>query len=192
MVDFDPTIYPLPPAPYGGHEWARDRTGAFVCKHCDLSAYGESKPCTAHHWLAPDIGNGATCTRCGIKNCEQGSGKPCPRAFPRLSDRPAQEPQRGGPVHISTAIAEAEARYRQKEAEATAITIQAQPIAMLLWCPECGQRHIDEGDFAHKPHHTHACQNCGLNWRPAVVATVGVRFLPGFKNVTASNSETLQ
>lgn len=31
-------------------------------------------------------------------------------------------------------------------------------------------------------HHTHACQHCGMVWRPAVVPTVGVYFLPGFKN----------
>lgn len=59
-----------------------------------------------------------------------------------------------------------------------------QPIPMLLWCPAhgCGARHIDEGDFATKPHHTHACQSCGMVWRPAIVPTVGVAFLPGFKN----------
>lgn len=56
------------------------------------------------------------------------------------------------------------------------------PIPMLLWCPACGERHIDEGEFATKPHHTHACQHCGMVWRPAIVATVGVGFLPGFKN----------
>lgn len=54
---------------------------------------------------------------------------------------------------------------------------------MLLWCPACGQRHIDEGEFATKHHHTHACQKCGMVWRPAVVYTVGVQFLPGFKNL---------
>ncbi len=58
-------------------------------------------------------------------------------------------------------------------------------IPMLLWCPECSQRHIDEGEFATKPHHTHACQHCGHVWRPAVIDTAGVRFLPGFKNDTA-------
>ena len=57
-----------------------------------------------------------------------------------------------------------------------------EPIAMLLWCPSCGERHIDRGVFEKKPHHTHACQRCGMVWRPAIVATVGVRFLPGFKN----------
>lgn len=39
-----------------------------------------------------------------------------------------------------------------------------------------------DGEFATKPHHTHSCQFCGLTWRPAVVCTVGVRFLPGFRN----------
>jgi len=55
-------------------------------------------------------------------------------------------------------------------------------IPMRLPCPECGTLHIDEGEFATKSHHTHACQNCGMVWRPAVVPTVGVRFLPGFKS----------
>lgn len=56
------------------------------------------------------------------------------------------------------------------------------PIPMLLWCPECGHRHIDVGEFETKVHHTHACQNCGHVWRPAIGATTGVKFLPGFKN----------
>jgi hypothetical protein len=59
---------------------------------------------------------------------------------------------------------------------------EAGPIPLLLWCPACHARHLDEGEFAEKPHHTHACQSCGLAWRPAVAATVGVQFLPGFKN----------
>jgi hypothetical protein len=59
---------------------------------------------------------------------------------------------------------------------------KVQPIPMLLTCPSCGERHIDTGDFATKPHHTHACQHCGMVWRPALVPTVGVRFLPGFKD----------
>lgn len=56
------------------------------------------------------------------------------------------------------------------------------PVPMVLFCPECTERHIDAGEFAEKPHHTHACQSCGFVWRPAVVATVGVRFLPGFRD----------
>lgn len=56
------------------------------------------------------------------------------------------------------------------------------PVPMLLSYPMCGERHIDVGAFATKVHHTHACQGCGHVWRPAVIATSGVRFLPGFKN----------
>lgn len=56
------------------------------------------------------------------------------------------------------------------------------PVDMILTCPSCGGRHIDEGEFATKVHHTHACQHCGMVWRPALVLTVGVQFLPGFKN----------
>jgi predicted RNA-binding Zn-ribbon protein involved in translation (DUF1610 family) len=57
-------------------------------------------------------------------------------------------------------------------------------IPMILTCPQCGERHIDEGEFADVAHHTHACQGCGFVWRPAKVNTHGVQFLPGYKNVT--------
>ena len=57
-----------------------------------------------------------------------------------------------------------------------------EPIPMRIPCPRCAELHIDDGEFATKAHHTHACQHCGEVWRPAIVATVGVRFLPGFKN----------
>jgi hypothetical protein len=56
------------------------------------------------------------------------------------------------------------------------------PVPMILHCPECRARHIDAGEFATKWHHTHACQHCGMVWRPAIGPTIGVQFLPGFKN----------
>jgi predicted RNA-binding Zn-ribbon protein involved in translation (DUF1610 family) len=59
-------------------------------------------------------------------------------------------------------------------------TIQGTP--MLLTCPCCGKRHIDRGEHATRLHHTHACQHCGTVWRPALIDTVGVDFLPGFKD----------
>lgn len=62
-----------------------------------------------------------------------------------------------------------------------AVNSRPAPIPMRLPCPVCGKLHIDVA-FATKPHHTHACQECGCVWRPAVVHTVGVRFLPGFKD----------
>lgn len=58
-----------------------------------------------------------------------------------------------------------------------------EPIPMLLWCPYCDERHIDEGtEMAERPHSLHACQHCGATWRHTAVDTIGVRFLPGFKN----------
>jgi len=57
-----------------------------------------------------------------------------------------------------------------------------EPVPLLLWCPMCHGRHLDVGIWATKPHHTHSCQHCGLTWRPAVGPTVGVQYLPGFKN----------
>lgn len=56
------------------------------------------------------------------------------------------------------------------------------PIPMFLTCPLCKARHVDAGDFTTKRHHTHACQSCGAVWRPAIEPTVGVQFLPGFKD----------
>lgn len=61
---------------------------------------------------------------------------------------------------------------------------EAAPVPMIMHCPLCNGRHIDTGTFATKRHHTHACQHCGYVWRPAIVATIGVRFLPGFKDET--------
>jgi hypothetical protein len=75
-----------------------------------------------------------------------------------------------------------ELERRLREYRDTLLACEAPPVPMILTCPACGARHIDEGDFATKRHHTHACQSCGMVWRPAVAATVGVRFLPGFKN----------
>lgn len=54
-------------------------------------------------------------------------------------------------------------------------------VPIILHCPICTERHIDEGEFEKKVHHTHACQFCGHVWRPAKVNTHGVRFLPGYK-----------
>jgi hypothetical protein len=60
-------------------------------------------------------------------------------------------------------------------------TFGQEPIPMRLHCETCHELHVDV-ELADKPHHTHACQHCGACWRPALVPTVGVRFLPGFKD----------
>ena len=52
------------------------------------------------------------------------------------------------------------------------------PIPMVLQCPRCHRQHVDapqpEKDWTNPPHRSHECQNCGLVWRPADVATTGV------------------
>lgn len=98
----------------------------------------------------------------------------------------------GERLSLSTKLAE-EIHWRAKgegihhsyEPESTGVFVLKllpEPIPLLLTCPQCGMRHIDAGEFATKPHHTHACQHCGMTWRPAIVPTVGVQFLPGFKD----------
>lgn len=80
--------------------------------------------------------------------------------------------------------------------------IEAKPIDMILHCPNCGKQHIDEpkactmgmecgsvgvcyaaamGEpdrcdaWANEPHRSHLCHGCGYIWRPADVATNGVK-----------------
>jgi len=48
------------------------------------------------------------------------------------------------------------------------------PTPMLLRCPNCNRRHIDEDEWATRPHKTHRCASCGHEWRPFEYATVGV------------------
>lgn len=56
------------------------------------------------------------------------------------------------------------------------------PTPLVLYCPQ-GHGHIDEGEWATKPHKTHQCQFvtdamdheiCGEEWRPSNHPTVGV------------------
>ena len=81
---------------------------------------------------------------------------------------------------IAAILAAGRVRTQAMKSEKTETIVS--PIPMLIWRPECGERHVDQGEFKTKPHHTHACQQCGHVWRPAIVATVGVKFLPGFKD----------
>lgn len=34
-----------------------------------------------------------------------------------------------------------------------------------LYCPKCQQQHVDEGEWATKPHHKHLCLHCGFIWK---------------------------
>lgn len=52
------------------------------------------------------------------------------------------------------------------------------PRPMILFCPDCGEQHIDkpepENGWHNPPHKTHLCHGCGNLWRPSAEPTVGV------------------
>ena len=55
-------------------------------------------------------------------------------------------------------------------------------LELLIHCPRCLKQHIDEGEFATKPHKIHACQFCGLGFAASKEPSVGVQFFSGWKN----------
>lgn len=54
-----------------------------------------------------------------------------------------------------------------------------EPVPMVLHCPKCGTQHVDtpepEKGWTNPPHKSHLCHGCGTIWRPADIATTGVR-----------------
>lgn len=60
------------------------------------------------------------------------------------------------------------------------------PIPMILNCPCCGERHIDEGDYATLPHKDHACQKCGV---PVVKTLLVYNSYRGIKMIDISVTE---
>lgn len=49
-------------------------------------------------------------------------------------------------------------------------------VKAMLFCPSCGNQHIDEGESATEPHETHKCLNCQAEWKPFPFKTIGVSF----------------
>lgn len=41
-------------------------------------------------------------------------------------------------------------------------------------CPNCGEVHVDFGEWYDRPHRTHLCLNCGETWQPSEEHTRGV------------------
>lgn len=54
-------------------------------------------------------------------------------------------------------------------------------LPLILYCPNCGNQHIDEVDevnnpgWDNPPHTSHKCLFCACIWRPADTPTEGVR-----------------
>lgn len=51
------------------------------------------------------------------------------------------------------------------------------PLAMILFCPSCGTKHVDKGEWATKKHKKHLCETCSFEWQPSLINTVGVEAL---------------
>lgn len=41
------------------------------------------------------------------------------------------------------------------------VDTESVPFRAILHCPRCGERHVDRGAWAEKPHTTHLCESCG-------------------------------
>lgn len=77
------------------------------------------------------------------------------------------------------------------------IPVTPDPVPMILWCPSCGEQHVDAADdhkpdckllavlprqpelcdcdrWTNPPHTSHLCARCNHIWRPADVPTAGV------------------
>jgi hypothetical protein len=59
----------------------------------------------------------------------------------------------------------------------------ASPVAGILFCPSCGKQHVDEGEWATRPHRRHLCLDdargagCGARWEVVVIVTDGDELL---------------
>jgi DNA-directed RNA polymerase subunit RPC12/RpoP len=77
--------------------------------------------------------------------------------------------QDGGPqvIHIAKTICdcgnERQLQYAFRRLN-NAVT-RHKPMRTLLVCPKCNYRHMDLGEWATRPHHTHECQECKFKWR---------------------------
>jgi hypothetical protein len=63
---------------------------------------------------------------------------------------------------------------------ANGVVVPREPVPMILHCPRCHVQHVDEPDertpdWTNPPHRSHLCHACGCIWRPADIATEGVR-----------------
>jgi hypothetical protein len=79
--------------------------------------------------------------------------------------------------YVADTFCPGECQYLLREGECINQLGELAVIAMS--CPACGARHVDEGEWAKRPHHKHLCASCGHIWRvePHVF---GAAALPSF------------
>lgn len=99
-----------------------------------------------------------------------------------LYDRPSPPALMGAPERLWLGAADADGDHAvwfepneggTEYVLALAIPEQ-EPVAVTVFCPKCAAPHVDEGEWAIRPHKTHQCQSCGHEWRPFPFATVGI------------------
>lgn len=58
----------------------------------------------------------------------------------------------------------------------------APAVPMILYCPKCGEKHVDRGIFGTTHvHRSHLCSACGHVWKPFNYATIGVEDVAAYK-----------
>lgn len=67
----------------------------------------------------------------------------------------------------------------QTQSEAFRASAGDKPTPMVLHCPQCKLKHVDEGIWATLPHRWHLCEACKHEWKPSAGYTVGVEEVPG-------------
>lgn len=90
---------------------------------------------------------------------------------PQPSTQPHPKKQKVIIVGVGGALAKVLAAGLDGVGERIAVPL---PVPVVIYCPACQTKHIDEGEWATRPHKTHKCQNCSLEWRPFPYATVGI------------------
>ena len=97
-------------------------------------------------------------------------------------ERPASQPNAGEHIGDVTEMilngtatpARAAALSELAALDGETMDLPAAPVPMSMDCPKCDVQHLDEGEWAARPHKTHQCQSCGHEWRPFAYPTVGV------------------
>lgn len=80
-----------------------------------------------------------------------------------------------------------EREHYERELDELRRKVPTSPLKMVMFCP-AGHQHIDEHGWDTRPHKTHYCTYnynydqsadgvCGLEWKPMLIPTVGVKSL---------------
>lgn len=55
------------------------------------------------------------------------------------------------------------------------VEMEVVPLSLEMYCPKCGEQHVDEGEWSTREHKTHQCQSCMHEWKPFLVPSFGIK-----------------